>query len=90
MINKNKLIQIEGLYKQLIELDNIKQPFVVVDVSTGDTTIIRRYCSEVKELAESEESYIKEQIRKLSVGDLPNNMSDNCRTWEHIKQEFNL
>lgn len=67
MTNKNKLDQIEGLVEQLIELDRIKQTLLAVDTSTGETTIIRRYRSEVKELAESEESYIKEQIRKLVV-----------------------
>ena len=69
MTNKNKLDQIEGLVEQLIELDRIKQILLAVDTSTEETTIIRRYRSEVKELAESGESYIKEQIRKLVVGD---------------------
>jgi len=69
MTNKNKLDQIEGLVEQLIELDRIKQILLAVDTSTEETTIIRRYRSEVKELAESWESYIKEQIRKLVVGD---------------------
>lgn len=71
MTNKNKLAQIEGLVGQLKELDKIKQILLSVDVSTGEATIIRRYRSEVKELAESGEAYIKEQIRKLVVGDLP-------------------
>jgi len=69
MEDKNKLAQIEGLVEQLKELDKIKQPFIAVDTFTGETTLIRRCRSDVKELAESEESYIKEQIKKLVVGD---------------------
>ena len=62
-----RLKLIESLVERLIELDKFKQPFVSVDASTGETTVIRRYRSEVKELAEYEESYIKEQIRNLLV-----------------------
>lgn len=79
MTNKNKLDQIEILVDRLKELENRKQLLFAVDVSTGEVTIIRRYRSEVKELAEYEEDYVKEQIKKLVIEDF------NTKKWKISK-----